>query len=89
MHEELADRDDVVILAVNGGQDTAEVAQKYWDKSGFDFPAVMDLDGQKADIAKALGVMAFPTNLVIGPDGKVRFASVGFNEPVIRKYLGL
>ena len=89
MHEELADRDDVVILAVNGGQDTAEVAQKYWSKSGFDFPAVMDLKGHERDIANALGVKAFPTNLVIGPDGRVRFASVGFNEPVIRKYLGL
>ena len=89
MYEELADRDDVVILAVNGGMDTPEVVQKYWSKSGFDFPAVMDLEGQKGTIASALGVKAFPTNLVVGPDGTVRFASVGFNEPVIRKYLGL
>lgn len=89
LHEELADRDDIVILAVNSGDDTREVVASYWEKAGFEFPALLDVEGGEGDNAEALGVMAFPTNLVVGPDGKVLFASVGFDEPVIRKHLGL
>jgi hypothetical protein len=89
LYEEIDGRDDLAILAVNSGTDSKDVIESYWKKAGFDFPAVRDVEGQKGANSSALGVMAFPTNLVVGPDGKVLFASVGFNEPVIRKYLGL
>lgn len=88
LYEELEDRDDIVILAMNSGADTKEVVEKYWAKEGFDFPALLDDRGSGSN-TEALGAMAFPTNLVVGPDGKVRFASVGFDEATIRKHLGL
>jgi len=89
MSEEIADRDDIVILAVNTGADSRDVVEKYWDKSGFSFPALLDVVGKRGATTEALGAMAFPTNLVVGPDGNVRFASVGFDEATIRKYLGI
>ena len=89
MSEEIADRDDMVILAVNSGADSRDVVKKYWDESGFSFPALLDVAGKDGANTEALGALAFPTNLVVGPDGKVRFASVGFDEATIRKYLGI
>ncbi len=85
MQDELGDRDDVVILALNNG-DARDVVVDYWDDEGFTFDAVLDLQRRNA---KALGVAAFPTNIVVGADGKVTYASVGFDEEQIRYYLGL
>ena len=87
IQNDLKGRDDVLILAHNAGVDSHETIAKYFQDSGFTFTPIVDSGKQGAD-SKALGVRAYPTNIVIGPDGKVLHASVGFNETVIRKLLG-
>jgi hypothetical protein len=89
LQEELADRDDVIILAMNTGQDSEKVVADYWKKEGFTFDAVLDPPGKESDNARALGLKASPTNIVVDKDGKVTYASVGFDEDQIRLYLGL
>ena len=89
LHQDLADRDDVIILALNRGDDKDVVAE-YWADEGFTFEAVYeDEGGANAD---AMGVQAFPTNIVVGKDGRVLYATVGFDdekEAYIRQLLGL
>ena len=79
----------MVILALNTGSDTKDVVATYWEDQGFDFAAVLDSEGSEGSNARALGVTASPTNIVVGRDGKVTYASVGFDEAQIRYYLGL
>ena len=43
--------------------------------------------GEKYAVGSAYGVQAYPTNYLIGPDGKVLWRGVGFNEEAIRKAL--
>lgn len=89
LHDELAGRDDVAILALNNGADTEDVVKNYWDKSGYTFPAVIDVAGEAGANARSLRAKAFPTNIVVGPDGRVLYASVGYDEVRIRELLGV
>ena len=89
LQDELGDRDDVLILALNTGVDTLDVVAEYWDKQGFTFAAVMDADGEDGANSRSMGIAASPTNIVVGRDGRVTYASVGFDEEQIRTYLGL
>lgn len=89
LQEELGERDDVLILAMNTGDDTKKVVADYWKKEGFTFDAVLDPKGKERENASSLGLMASPTNIVVDKDGKVTYASVGFDEDQIRLYLGL
>ncbi len=79
----------MVIVALNTGNDTLDVVREYWEKEGFSFDAVLDPEGSEGDNAQALGLRASPSNIVVGADGKVTYASVGFDEDQIRYYLGL
>ena len=77
------------IIAINGF-DPENVVTKYWNESKFSFPTVMGNPGGgrgEYAIAKAYGVRAYPTNYLIGPDGKVLWRGVGFNEQVLLKAL--
>lgn len=68
--------DDVKILLVNtdksGPKRTAKV-RSYLARRGLEFPTVLD-DGTAQ---QAYGVRSFPTLVVIGPTGSVRFAESG------------
>jgi len=88
LQNELKDREDVVILAHNTGADTPEFIGQYFQQSGFTFTPVLDAGAPGTNV-KVLGARFMPCNVVVGPDGKVLHASVGFNEPVIRRLLGL
>ena len=73
----------MVFLAVNYS-DSRDVIEKYWKDEGFTLKAVQQDDSTVSD---ALGVQAYPTNYVLGPDGKVLWRSVGWNESAIRSAL--
>jgi hypothetical protein len=89
MQEELGERDDVLILAINSGDDSrAEVAQ-HWANLGYDFAAVVDPPGGRGQLNQVLGAIAYPTNIVVDPDGIVLHASYGFSETRIRELLDL
>ena len=38
-------------------------------------------------VSEAFGVMAYPTNYVIGPDGKVAYRDVGWDEAAVKKLI--
>jgi hypothetical protein len=46
-----------------------------------------DVDGKHHNVSGKYGVNAYPTNYVVGPDGKVAYRGVGFNEAAIRDAL--
>ena len=43
--------------------------------------------GESYTLGKAYGVQAYPTNYLIGADGKILWRSVGFDEPALRDAL--
>ena len=73
-------RPDVEFLAVNFG-DSEQVVRTWWKQAGFTLRPVM----QRGDeVSAALGVQAYPTSYVIGPDGKVIWAGAGYEPAMIR-----
>ena len=42
---------------------------------------------EKPDVSQKYGVQAYPTNYVLGPDGKVVYRTTGFDEKAIRAAL--
>jgi cytochrome c biogenesis protein CcmG/thiol:disulfide interchange protein DsbE len=69
-------RRGLVIIAVNFG-DSPDVVRAYFEKEKFTFIPALQND---KDVSTAYGVQAYPTNYVIGPDGKVVFRAAGFDE---------
>jgi hypothetical protein len=67
--------------------DPEERIQKYITDSNFTFKVVMGGQGEKYTLGKAYGVQAYPTNYLIGPDGKVLWRGVGFDESSLRSAL--
>ncbi len=65
--------------------DDKDVIQKYWREKGFTMRPVRQQDSAVSD---AFGVMAYPTNYLIGPDGKILWRGVGWNEAALRQALG-
>ena len=72
-----------MVLCVNIGDD-AETIEGYWKKEGFTLRAVRQ---EEDAVSRAFGVSVYPTNYVVGPDGKVRWRGVGWNEEAVRKHL--
>lgn len=65
----------LVTVALQSG-DAAEV-KTYMDKEGFRVPVVLDEDGA---IGKSYGIRGVPAVFVLGPDGAIRFATVGYTS---------
>src|SRR5262249_50863861 len=62
-----AKRPDVEFLSVNAN-DTPEVIRAWWRDGSFQHRAVRQ---KGTEVSAAFGVQSYPTNYVIGPDGKV------------------
>ena len=67
--------------------DSVEEVQDYIRMSGFTFPVVTRGPGEKRALGKAYKVSAYPANYLIGPDGKVLWRSIGFDERAVRQAL--
>lgn len=63
-----------VILGVNLAEPEQEVRDFLATKVQVDFPILMDRDGA---VLKAWKVFVFPTSLIVGPDGMVRYGLYG------------
>jgi Thioredoxin-like len=74
------------LVAVNRA-DSAEVINRYVDKNKFTFRIVMGGSDARYAVGEAYGVMAYPTNYLVGADGTVLWRGIGFNEGVIRQAL--
>jgi len=69
--------------------DDATTINKYMAEQKFTFRAGMATkkEGGIYDVAEKYGVMAYPTNYLIGPDGKILWRAVGFDEAGLRDAL--
>ncbi len=76
-------RKDVVVLAVNVNDPKERIAE-WWAEEGFAHQAVRQ---QGSEVSEAFGVQAYPTNYVVGPDGKVLFRGVGYDEAALKAAL--
>jgi len=73
----------VLFLNVNIG-DEKSVIEQYWADKAFTMRPVR----QKGDaVSTAFGVQYYPTNYLIGPDGKILWRGVGWNEAALRAAL--
>lgn len=64
---------DPVVIGINV-RETATHVRRYLASTGWSFPVVLD---PQAELAKRWGVKAFPTTVLIGPDGRARWRVVG------------
>ena len=64
---------DPLVIGINV-RETASRVRRYVESTGLGFPVVLD---PQAELAKRYGVTAFPTTLLIGPDGRIRWRVVG------------
>lgn len=74
------------LVAVNSS-DPEDVIQKYVQENKFTFKVVMGAQGETFPLGDAYGVMVFPTNYLIGPDGNILWRGAGFNEAALRAAL--
>lgn len=65
----------LVTVALQSG-DAAEVG-RYLKKEGFEVPVVLDEDGA---IGKAFGLRGVPAIFILGPDGNIRFSTMGYTS---------
>jgi peroxiredoxin/outer membrane lipoprotein-sorting protein len=66
----------LVLLAVNFG-DQSDVVRAYFEKEKFGFTAALQ---KKDEVSQAFGLRAYPTNYVVGADGKIAYRATGFDE---------
>ena len=62
-----------VVIGINV-RETASHVRRYLASTGMNFPVVLD---PQAELAKRFGVSAYPTTLLIAPDGQIRWRVVG------------
>jgi peroxiredoxin len=72
LHEKYEDDPKIAILAMNVGDDN-EKMKTWWAEKKYTFPTLNDAD----DLSKKYGIKAFPSTIVIGPEGTVLLAKVG------------
>ncbi len=66
------------MISVNQG-DPAKTINDNLKEGNFNFPVAMNAKGGP-DVAKLYKVEAYPTNYLIGSDGKIKARFVGFDE---------
>lgn len=74
-----ADNEDVVFLFVNSwerAKNVEEVVGKFIEDKGYSFNVPLDKDNKTIGAYKVEGI---PTKFIIGPEGNIRFKSVGFS----------
>jgi len=83
--EQLKDK-GLVVIGLNTGEDgdPEAAARGFQQQHGLTYPIVLDKSGEVAD---ALGVEGFPTNIVIDREGKVRQVIAGFDETALNNAL--
>jgi hypothetical protein len=73
------------VLTLNASDSRATI-RRYFESEGFDLKTGLLEDTRTANtLLRQYGVQAFPTNYLIGRDGKVVWRGVGFDEKALRK----
>ena len=76
LHEKYRDKAVSVFGVDTWERGAADIAQKYMAQQGYTYGLLLKGD----DLAKAYGISGIPTVVLIGPDGKILFTSVGFAD---------
>ncbi len=84
LHQRLKDQ-GFVVLSVNSGADDETVIKDYWKQGGFTFDTL--LSRGDAALPSIYGVSAYPTNYLVGKDGKILWRGVGFDEEGLKASL--
>lgn len=85
MYDEFKEK-GFLVVALNGS-DGKDQINKYIKENNFTFQIGMKEGDQPYNVDSQYGVQAYPTNYLVGSDGKILFRSVGFDEEGIRKAL--
>lgn len=72
LHKKYAKNPNVVILAMNVGDENERVVD-WWKEKKYEFRTLHDAD----KLASTYGIKAFPSSVLIDPNGKVVRATVG------------
>ncbi len=71
----LAQDTPLVSVALLSGDETG--VREYVKREGFDVPVVLDQDGA---IGRDYGLRGVPAVFVLGPDGTIRFSTIGYTS---------
>jgi thiol-disulfide isomerase/thioredoxin len=91
--EKTKGNDQVVFLFINSGErgesntEEDEKVRKFIEENDYTFNVPMDYDDI---VINSYKVRAIPTKIVIGPEGQIRFKSVGFmgsNEAMVKELM--
>jgi peroxiredoxin len=89
LYQQLSGENFTIVSVEVGGK--ADVVRDFVDQEGINFPVLHDTDGHAV---RTWSVYAYPTNFLIGPDGRIRYAHFGardWNSPasmaMIRKLM--
>ena len=72
----------VTMATVCVDPENAATARRVVDGLGLGFPTLLDRGG---GLGRSLGVKAYPTTVVIAPQGKVSFYREGYTEPLMQE----
>ena len=67
------------VLAIESQRET-EAALEFIRAEGLSYTLVEDIEGEHTVIADTLQIYGYPTSFLIGRDGRIMFAHVGFDE---------
>ena len=74
------------IVAINAF-DKPETVNKYMRENRFTFPVLLGGRGKDYILGRTYGVQTYPANFLIGPDAKILWREVGFDERALRTAL--
>jgi len=79
--EELKDKGfEIVAVTRQQPNDTVEKINSYISDNKFGFKVVLGGTGDNYTLGKAYGVSGYPTNFLVGPDGKILWNGIGYSE---------
>jgi len=84
MNDELRSQ-GFVVLGVNPGIDSESAVEAYWKSTRYSFDTITTRPDDP--ITNRFGVGEFPTNFLIGRDGKILWRGVGFDEDALKSAL--
>ncbi|MEO7653355.1 MAG: TlpA disulfide reductase family protein [Bryobacteraceae bacterium] len=61
-------------------QDDAEATREFNAEFGIEMPALLDLEESQYPASDAFGVTSVPSMFLVEPDGRISWASVGFDK---------
>lgn len=76
----------VINIASENGANARETWLQAIEEDGMTWTQILNNEGREnCDVVKEYAITAFPTKVLIGPDGKILVRAVGESEPIDQK----